>query len=67
MMCALDWFEMEMEVDEEEREGRMIVELVAASPGSEVGRGWSSSRAVGGGAAGTGRLPVDFSLGGVWR
>lgn len=48
-------------------DGRAIVELELASPGSCVSDRWPSSRDVGGGAAGTGWLPVDFSFGGVWR
>jgi hypothetical protein len=64
MMWALDWLEIEIEVVLEEREGR---DEEDASPGSAVGAGWSCSRSLGGGAAGTGWLPVSFSLGGVWR
>jgi hypothetical protein len=67
MMCALDWFEMDTEVELAERERRLI--LFVASPGSGAIDGISSAAAApgGGAAAGTGLFPVVVSLGGVWR
>ena len=67
MMWTLDWFDMEIEVVEEVRDGRAVVELEGASPGSGVWGGWFSSRVAAGGAEGTGWEPVALSLGGVRR
>ena len=39
MMCTLDWFDMEIEVVEEESEGRAMVDFEVASPGSDVWEG----------------------------
>jgi hypothetical protein len=67
MMWALDWLEMETEVDVEERRGRTGW-LAASSPSSSgVSALVSRSRAEGGGAEGTGRFPMTFSLGGVCK
>jgi hypothetical protein len=59
--------EIETEVDVEETRGRTGW-LAASSPSSSGASALvSRSRAEGGGATGTGRLPVIFSLGGVCK